>query len=182
MLCHIFWIFDILYHDKTHYLMLWHIYNGFPHSFMFWHTFSGFDTLSQVVTYILIFQRNFSGLNTFSCFDTIYQVLKHFLWFWQIFSGFSYFWQRQRCTRRGFYTPPPKKWIKKVVKKPNRLLPYALKFCLAFGRTVLCFLYAHYTNKINKQKVVNKPRRILPNVLKFLAFGLTVFRFLYAHY
>jgi hypothetical protein len=55
-------------------------------------------------------------------------------------------------------------------------------FCLAFGLTVLGFLYAHYTNKINKQKVVNKSRRLLPYVLKFLAFGLTVLGFLYAHY
>ncbi len=57
-----------------------------------------------------------------------------------------------------------------------------LKFCLAFGLTLLGILYAHYTNKINKQKVVNKPRRLLPNVIKFFAFGLTVFSFWYAHY
>ncbi len=93
------------------------------------------------------------------------------------------FWQRQSCTRRGFYThtPPPKKWIKKVVKKPNRLLPNVLKFLFSIwtnsSRLFVCALH-----KINKQKAVNKSRHLLPYVMKFLAFGLTVFGFLYVHY
>ena len=53
---------------------------------------------------------------------------------------------------------------KKVAKKPNHLKQNVRKI-LAFGQTVFGFLYAHYTNKINKQKVVNKPNRLFPNVI-----------------
>ncbi len=81
------------------------------------------------------------------------------------------FWQRQRCSKWDF-PPPKKKMTRNVIKKQN----------LAFGLTVLGFMYAHYTNKINKQKVINKSRCLLPYVMKFLAFGLTVFGFLYLHY
>ncbi len=66
--------------------------------------------------------------------------------------------------REAFTHTPLKKWIEKVVKKPNHLLPNVLKF-LALGQKVFGFLYAHYTNKINKQKVVNKPNCLFLNVI-----------------
>ncbi len=49
------------------------------------------------------------------------------------------------------FTPPPplKKWIKKVVNKPNRLSPNVNEF-LAFGQLVFGFLYAHHSSKTNK--------------------------------
>jgi hypothetical protein len=48
------------------------------------------------------------------------------------------------------HTHTLKKWIKKVVNKPNRLSPNVNEF-LAFGQIVFGFLYAHHSNKTNKK-------------------------------
>jgi hypothetical protein len=79
------------------------------------------------------------------------------------------------------HTPHPQKTDKKVVNKPNRLSPNVNE-SLAFEQIVLGFLYAHHSNKTNKQKVVSKLNRLLLNVMEFSLFGQTVFGFLYAHY
>ncbi len=74
---------------------------------------------------------------------------------------------------RETFTPPPHPHHPKngpEMSSKSWIAFYRMfsNFCLAFELTVLGFLYAHYTNEINKQKVINKSRRLLPYVLKFL--------------
>jgi len=92
------------------------------------------------------------------------------------------FWQRQRCTRRGFYTPPPHP--QKTDKKSRQQTESSFTKCkwvLSIWTTSIRLFVCASLNQI-KQKVVNKPNRLLLNVMEFSLFGQTVFGFLCAHY
>ncbi len=110
------------------------------------------------------------------------QKLNYYLKLW-------YFWQRQCCTRRGFFTHThtPKKCIKNVIKKPNLLLSNVMKFFSIWTNSIWLFVCAlHKQNKQTKSR--QQADLFLSNVVfyqmlwNFLAFGLTVFVFLYEHY